>query len=311
MRKEHSVCRFFPILVFWGVCYLIIHAISIPVYAASAHDSNQVVRAAVSGPTALGPGEPVAQAGQEQNNAEATQDQAGSRESKAWLKNLSIEALALIVLSIILFTFALLWLKNRLTGKNDEAKRPGKQGESSKECELLYWDESGNILPVPADSPLKAVAPGDRDGNVIKSTGLADVYLELDSARIRVIPLLHQGADRVEELVIARRTASDHKEFLKKGAVYLMVPGKRKMISRPREGRPGHARIFYGSQERYYLEDMGSKVGTLLNNQQVKGKGALELQDGDIIQIGGKIGLTITYRETLPGQELPGKPQEK
>ena len=46
-----------------------------------------------------------------------------------------------------------------------------------------------------------------------------------------------------------------------------------------------HARIFHKNGE-WYIEDLDSKNGTLLNDTQLKGRGAVKLSDGMEIIIG-------------------------
>ena len=53
-----------------------------------------------------------------------------------------------------------------------------------------------------------------------------------------------------------------------------------------------HFRIYYAGGQ-WYIEDLGSTNGTLLNGQQIKGKGPLPLKPGDVISPAGVIKLVF------------------
>ncbi len=55
-----------------------------------------------------------------------------------------------------------------------------------------------------------------------------------------------------------------------------------------------HARIFYKSGK-WYIEDLGSRNGTLLNDEQIQGKGPVEVpREAEIV-----VGLTVVKAEVL------------
>lgn len=59
-----------------------------------------------------------------------------------------------------------------------------------------------------------------------------------------------------------------------------------------REEKGGHFKIFMRGGK-WYIEDCGSKNGTLLNGVEIKGKGPQELKDGDVISPGGVINIVF------------------
>jgi predicted component of type VI protein secretion system len=59
-----------------------------------------------------------------------------------------------------------------------------------------------------------------------------------------------------------------------------------------REEKGGHFKIFMRGGK-WYIEDCGSKNGTLLNGVEIKGKGPQELKDGDVISPGGVVNIVF------------------
>ncbi|GEM_PF-1167697 len=59
-----------------------------------------------------------------------------------------------------------------------------------------------------------------------------------------------------------------------------------------REERGGHFKIYIRGN-RWYIEDLNSTNGTLLNGREIKGKGPQELKDGDVISPGGVLNITF------------------
>lgn len=63
-----------------------------------------------------------------------------------------------------------------------------------------------------------------------------------------------------------------------------------------REDRGGHFRIYLRGT-RWYIEDMNSTNGTLLNGVEIKGKGPQELKDGDVISPAGALNIVFKLEE--------------
>ena len=64
--------------------------------------------------------------------------------------------------------------------------------------------------------------------------------------------------------------------------VRLHIPVTDKYVSRR------HARIFYRDGS-WFIEDLNSSNGTLVNGENIKGKGAVKLNDGDEIIVGSTV----------------------
>ena len=198
--------------------------------------------------------------------------------------------LALVVMLVLIF--AILRIRTKLTEKRFSGLTENVSKEGEPECDLE--------LPEDFDSAkvgfFDAIPDADETGDAAKNAGMPDVYLQVDCFRGRIIPLLHGGGDMLEELVIARKTEhGNEKEFRKAGSIYLTLSPGKQVVSRPNENRCGHARIFHSGKENYSIEDLGSKVGTFVNDKPISGTGPVVLHDGDVIEVGGKNGIAIVY----------------
>src|SRR5690349_10711601 len=77
-----------------------------------------------------------------------------------------------------------------------------------------------------------------------------------------------------------------------------------------------HARLWV-EDGAYWIEDLGSKFGTRLNNEEIKGKGKLPLPPGAILLVGDTtLRLEIPTEPlepfaVLPHENTPGKPHVK
>ncbi|GAB6944106.1 hypothetical protein JCM14467A_08880 [Vulcanisaeta sp. JCM 14467] len=76
---------------------------------------------------------------------------------------------------------------------------------------------------------------------------------------------------------------------------YGVPPEALQMISR--EERGGHFRIFLRGNK-WYVEDLNSTNGTLLNGKEIKGKGPQELKNGDTISPAGVLDLRFITEES-------------
>ena len=76
---------------------------------------------------------------------------------------------------------------------------------------------------------------------------------------------------------------------------YGVPPEALQMISR--EERGGHFRIFLRGNK-WYVEDLNSTNGTLLNGKEIKGKGPQELKNGDTISPAGVLDLKFVTEES-------------
>ena len=76
---------------------------------------------------------------------------------------------------------------------------------------------------------------------------------------------------------------------------YGVPPEALQMISR--EERGGHFRIFLRGNK-WYVEDLNSTNGTLLNGKEIKGKGPQELKNGDTISPAGVLDLKFITEES-------------
>ena len=165
--------------------------------------------------------------------------------------------------------------------------------------------------PPPPSPPCELEYPGEcptfydfiesRSGSLTKVNKISEnILLKVDCLN-DPIPLVGKDKKCLDELMIARKT--ENVELHKKsGVAYLWATDKR--VSRPKEGRHGHARIFLMvAEERFAVEDLGSASGTLLNGIDLRNKGPAPLRDEDVIDIGGKGGMRIVYRENMPETE--------
>lgn len=221
---------------------------------------------------------------------------------RPWFRKVPLELVVLILAVLLIFIFVILWVRTKLTEKRFRQMTETVSKESSAACELEFPEDLDATKAGFIDSFAKAAGNGD----TTKYTEMPEIYLQVEGFRGRIIPLLYRGADMLEELIIARKSADGkEQEYIKKSSAYLYAAPDRQVVSRPNENRCGHARIFFTGEEKYSVEDLGSKVGTFVNNEPIRGTGPAELQDGDVIEVGGKNGINIIYRETPAAGEEP------
>jgi hypothetical protein len=80
--------------------------------------------------------------------------------------------------------------------------------------------------------------------------------------------------------------AGNNRSFGRQDFDKFLAPDKRSFISRQ------HVNIWY-ENDRYYIEDRSSTNGTSLNGSDIKGNGRHALENGDVIELAGKLSITF------------------
>lgn len=80
--------------------------------------------------------------------------------------------------------------------------------------------------------------------------------------------------------------AGNNRSFGRQDFDKFLSPDKKAFISRQ------HVNIWY-EDSNYYIEDRSSTNGTRLNGSEIKGQGRHALQDGDVIELAGKLSITF------------------
>ena len=196
------------------------------------------------------------------------------------------------VVLIVLLTFVYFKVRRRRverekTEREERESRDNRLMEmlesgGSRECELEYPTEHHTAVQAldTRSSQMTRIAPTS-----------SDVLLQIDGMK-RSVPLVHEGVEVLEELIVAKKS-KERASFRKPGAVYLWT--KNDYVTRPSKERFGHARIFLGEGERFMIEDLGSTNGTWIGGKKIDG--VFPLQDGDALDVGGKEGVRIVYKE--------------
>jgi VWFA-related protein len=200
---------------------------------------------------------------------------------------------------VLILTFVYLKVRRRRLereqAERDERDRKDKhllemlESGGPRECELEYptEDHAGMQNFFTQSSGMTKLPQMTRISHVSSS----DVLLQIDGMK-RSVPLVQEGVTVLEEFIIAKKS-KERSSFRKPGSVYLWT--KNEVVSRPNIKRAGHARIFLDIGERFMIEDLGSMNGTWIGEQKIDG--AVPLQDGDAIYIGGLEGIRIVYKE--------------
>ena len=209
-------------------------------------------------------------------------------------------AIGVVVVFIVLLLLGLLRIGKK---QEDMGRRAAdlvngiKRSVNTGECDLEFPEEE------PTPMGFLESWSSNLEGET-RIDDLSDIFLKVDCLKSGTIPLIYKGVGMLEELIVAR-SWKDKEQYMKGDAVYLWVNNR--MVSRPMETegkiRYGHARVFLTQGERYAIEDLGSGSDTLMNNKSIKDEGAVLLQDGDVIEIGGRGGIRIVYREGRLGGE--------
>ena len=153
-----------------------------------------------------------------------------------------------------------------------------RENAKTEECEIEF--PAGEVLT--EAKFLKVWSESLGSHTHIQDIPLPGAFLKIDCITGGGIPLEFKDVDRIEEVIIARRRAPEDAYKKNDKAVYLWVPEKNKVVSRPTETRFGHARIFLTENDRYAVEDLGSASQTFLNGKDIRGsKDAILLEDRD------------------------------
>lgn len=209
-------------------------------------------------------------------------------------------------LALASFIFGSIYIKKRKKGKSKEkAEEEEKRRKEIKEIfdRLLPTDECQ--LEFPEGNTVIEHIDSKHGSTIGLSTNSQNVFLKVDCLK-KTVPLVFEGVEVITELIIARKQSEKAKDFRKEDVVYLWASNTNTHVSRPdrEKSRPGHARIFFSEkEERFAVEDLGSKGGTLVRERPIKVNDPVLLQDGDVIDVGGKQGMRIVYRESEPEKE--------
>ena len=221
---------------------------------------------------------------------------------KPWYESLTRQHVIIIgsvVLVIAIILIALIITLKRRWKKRIEREQEEKESWMKRISEVIESSDTEDCeLEYPSEYPTIVHYFDSRAGQMTQVAQTSpDVFLQVDCLKSSV-PLVHEGVEVLDELIIAKKS-KERLSYRKRGAVYLWT--KNEYVSRPRGARAGHARIFISEGERFVIEDLGSVNGTWIGGKRIDD--AFPLQDGDVIDIGGKDGIRIVYRESTRGME--------
>ena len=215
---------------------------------------------------------------------------------KPWYERLTRQQLIVLgsivfILLIVLIILIIAFLKKRR--KRIEKEREEKEIWMQKIAEMVESSDTEDCeLEYPSEFPTIVHYFDSRSSQMTKvAKNSPDVLLQIDCLK-QSVPLVHEGVEVLDELMIAKKS-KERASFRKKSAVYLWT--RNEYVSRANQERAGHARIFISEGERFAIEDLGSMNGTWIGGKKIDG--VFPLQDGDVIDVGGKDGIRIVYRE--------------
>ena len=188
------------------------------------------------------------------------------------------------------------WNKLRKKGRENQNSLENRirQFVNTARCEIEFPKEKHMSMTLLETWAEEAIT--DSDETRINTS--PDVFLKVDCLASPYLPLVYGDTKFIEELIIAR-PSEEGRQVIKSSSVYLWA--NHDNISRPGEVggkmRHGHARIFMTEGGSFAVEDLGSTNGTYLQGVDISGQGAALLQDGDVIEFGGKSGMRVVYLE--------------
>ncbi|MFH0764917.1 MAG: VWA domain-containing protein [Calditrichota bacterium] len=211
-----------------------------------------------------------------------------------WWKSFLIFFLGLLLVLVIGLTVWFYVLKPERPPVLDPISTPNLRALSEIVKRLI--DSKGKVyleLPEGFTSPDEFIqSKHSADTRIL--TRLPNAFLKVHGLE-EPVPLANDMVAYLPELIIARKT-EESQVFRKPDVAYIWMSNN--AISRPRGDKPGHARIFAIEGERFAVEDLDSGNGTFLNGQGSPIEGIVPLRDGDRLDIGGRSGLTLIYRES-------------
>ncbi|UCE17604.1 MAG: VWA domain-containing protein [Gemmatimonadota bacterium] len=212
---------------------------------------------------------------------------------KPWYESLTRQQL-IVLGSLVVVLLVLIIIYIERSRKKIRKEREEKEGWMKQIAEMIESSDTEDCeLEYPSEYPTIVHYFDSRSGQMTQvARNAPDVLLQIDCLKSSV-PLVHEGVEVLDELIIAKKS-KERASFRKKGVVYLWT--RNEYVSRASQERDGHARIFVSEGERFAIEDLGSMNGTWIGGKKIDG--TFPLQDGDVIDLGGKDGIRIVYRES-------------
>lgn len=211
-----------------------------------------------------------------------------------------LAGLVAAAVALLLTGFVLLTSRRRAKARQEDAWRARVEQLLEQQAQGQAGADADCRLEFPQQTPDAPTFMQSLGGS---KTGLASgadaAFLKVDCLKNGMVPLIYHGQEVIAEVLIARDSVSG-KQHMQADAVYLWTPAGNNRVSRPKPDFPWHARIYLTEHDRFAIEDAGSANGTLVGGAEIWGAGVVLLQDGDVIDVGGKSGVRMVYRESDP-----------